>query len=161
VGRVVVPFDPMDPASVRRAERRYERELLKFERKVDQFLAEIAELGRSTAESGYGGMITVTVEPISNGYAINAAGEDIIFLEFGAGDSVNSGNIFAGQTGVDVRPGSYSEQNPRQPRPSYHIDGFWIFGNTIYTQVRPRNAMQGAWDTVLQQWRDVAERVFS
>ena len=157
MGKVVIYVDPTNPASIRRAERRFKAEKRRFEQKVDEFLAEIAELGRSEAESGYGGVISVTVEPIANGYAIIASGEGIVFLEFGAGDTVNSGNIFAGQTGVDVRSGSYSETHAQQ----YSTAGFWLFGGVKYTEVRPRNAMQGAWDKVLSEWRDVAERVFS
>ena len=157
----VIDIDPLDPFSVLRASIQYNRLVREFKEKVDIFLQEIANLGRDTFDAlGYtadSGEITVTVEEMDDGYRINAAGKGIIFLEFGAGDTVNSGNKYAAEMPFDVRPGSYSEINEHQ----YELSGRWIFGGVVYTQIMPRNGMQTAWETIMQNWRDIAERVFT
>lgn len=157
----VIDLDPFNPFSVLRAEILYSRLRREFDQKVDIFLQEIANLGRDTFDAlGYtvdGGEITVTVEEIENGYAINAAGKGIVFLEFGAGETVNSGNKYASQMPFEVRPGSYSEINDHQ----FELAGKWVFGGVVYTHIAPRNGMQTAWETIMQNWRDIAERVFA
>ena len=165
MGRHVIRYDPFDPASIRLAEREYRRLLKRFDRKVDEFLLAIAELGRDTAQAAYGGGAAVTVEQIPNGYAIIAAGKGVVFLEFGAGDTVNTANRYANMMPFEVRSGAYSEQNydanNNSPRPSYHLDGKWEFGGVEYTQITPTNAMQTTYDTIMEQWRSIAERIFS
>ena len=157
----VIDIDPFNPFSVLRASVQYKRIVREFDEKVDIFLNEIANLGRDVFdELGYtvdGGEITVTVEEIENGYAINAAGQGVVFLEFGAGDTVASGNRYASLMPFDVRSGSYSEQNDHQ----YELTGRWVFGGVVYTEIAPRNGMQTAWETIMQNWRDIAERVFA
>ena len=157
----VIDLDPLDPFSVLWAGIKYRRIVAEFNQKVDTFLEEIANLGRDTFDAlGYtvdGGEITVTVEEIEDGYMINAAGKGIVFLEFGAGDTVNSGNKYASLMPFDVRPGSYSEINDHQ----YELTGRWVFGGVVYTEIAPRNGMQTAWETIMQNWRDIAERVFA
>lgn len=153
----VIRVDPLNPFSVAHAQIAYRRLLREFDRKVDIFLERIAEHAREVADQGYGGAVNVTVEPIDNGYAIIAEGRAVGFLEFGAGDTVNSGNMFADQVDYEVRSGSYSETHARQ----YELMGRWVFGGIVYTQVTPRNAMQGAWDSVQQEWRSIAEEVFT
>lgn len=157
----VIDLDPFNPFSVLRAEILYSKLRREFDQKVDIFLQEIANLGRDTFDAlGYtvdGGEITVTVEEIENGYAINAAGKGIVFLEFGAGETVNSGNKYASQMPFEVRPGSYSEINDHQ----FELAGKWVFGGVVYTHIAPRNGMQTAWETIMQNWRDIAERVFA
>jgi len=164
VANHVIHVNPLNPLSIMYAELQYRMLKREFDRKVDVFIARVAELGRSTADEAYGGAVTVTAEPIENGYAIIASGEAVGFLEFGAGDATTP-NEFAAQVSYDVRPGSWSERHydaaTNKPRPSYHIDGKWEFNGVIYTEIRPRNAMQSAWETVQQEWRAIAEEVFA
>ena len=157
----VIKVDPLSPRSVDRAIEECRRLKKEFDKKVDIFLERLANLGRSTLDGlGYtvdGGSITVTVEKIDNGYCINAAGKGIVFLEFGAGDTVASGNRYAGQMPFEVRPGSYSETHAHQ----YSDYGIWIFGGVVYTEIRPRNGMQTVWETIMQEWRSIAKEVFA
>lgn len=156
-----ISVNPLSPRSVARAIDELERLEKEFDKKVDIFLERLANLGRTTLDGlGYtvdGGEITVSVEKIDNGYCINAAGKGIVFLEFGAGDTVASGNRYAGQMPFDVRPGSYSETHEQQ----YSTYGIWIFGGVIYTEIMPRNGMQTVWETIMQEWRSIAKEVFS
>lgn len=123
---------------------------------VEEFLAEVAALGQEVAQGYYGGGASVIVEPIDNGYAIIASGRGVVFLEFGAGNTVNTGNIFASDMPFEVRSGSWSESHAHQ----YELTGRWVFGGMVYSQVTPRNAMQNAHDKILEDWRSIAERVF-
>lgn len=162
----VIYLDPYSPGSVWKANRAYKKCLQEFDQKVDEFLEALAERGREVLDGlGYtvdGGEITVTVEPIENGYCINAAGKGVIFLEFGAGDTVNSGNKYAPLMPFDVRSGSFSEDNAKQYSTTKEIfgNGFWEFGGVRYTQITPRNGMQTVFDTLMQEWHDIAKRIF-
>lgn len=163
----VIELDPLDPFSVMAAGIKYRRLLREFDQKVDQFLEELAERGKEVlGELGYtpdAGEITVTVEPIDNGYMINAAGKGVVFLEFGAGDTVNSGNKYAELMPFDVESGSYSEENNGMYSITQQLfsQGYWEFGGVRYTQITPRNGMQTVWETLMQEWRDIAKRVFA
>lgn len=156
VANHIINVNPLNPLSAIIAARRYQRILYEFDRKVDIFIAEVAELARETAQNAFGSSVVVTAEPIENGYAIIASGSAIGFLEFGAGDSA-AADTFANQVSYEVRPGSWSETHAKE----YSDRGFWVFGGVIYTQVPPTHAMQQAWDAVHEQWSDIAERVFA
>lgn len=155
-----IEIDPLSPLSVWRARGEYYRILREFDDKVDIFLRRLADRGREVFDSlGYtvdGGEITVTVERIEDGYCIDAAGQGVIFLEFGAGDAT-IGDKYASMMPFDVSPGSYSETHDQQ----YSTYGQWVFGGILYTEVLPRNGMQRAWETVMQEWRDIAREVFA
>ena len=156
-----ISVDLLSPRSVDRALEELRKLEEEFDKKVNIFLERLANLGRETLDGlGYtvdSGAITVTVEKIDDGYCINAAGQGIVFLEFGAGDTVASGNRYAGQMPFEVRPGSYSETHAQQ----YSNYGIWIFGGVIYTEIMPRNGMQTVWETIMQEWRSIAKEVFS
>lgn len=162
MSNVVVNVNPLSLTSIINAQRVYEREWRSFNRKVDQFLIELAEYGAQTVLNLYGGSINVTVEPINNGYAVLANGEAVGFLEFGAGAAVTP-NEFAEQVPYEVRPGSWSETHAKMYSSTLQNFGlgWWVFGGTIYYEVQPRGGMQGAWETVQKDWRSIAERVFS
>ena len=155
-----IDIDPTSPLSVLKASVKYHKIKQEFDDKVDVFLRRLAERGKEVFDSlGYttdGGEITVTVEAIDNGYCIDAAGQGVVFLEFGAGDAT-IGDKYAAYMPFPVAPGSYSETHDQQ----YSTYGQWMFGGILYTEVLPRNGMQRAWETVMQEWRDIAMEVFA
>ena len=163
----VIELDPLDPFSVMSAGIKYRRYIKEFDQKVDIFLERLAERGREVLdELGYtvdGGEITVTVEPIDGGYMINAAGKGVVFLEFGAGDTVDSGNRYAEMMPFPVESGSYSEANDGMYALTQQVfgQGWWEFGGVKYTEIMPRNGMQTVWETLMQEWRDIAREVFA
>ena len=156
----VIEVDPLSSTSLLMAEIKFRLLHRQFERKVNEFIHELGEIGRDTAELWYGDTIHVTLEEIPDGVAINANGKHVVFLEFGAGDAVNSANRYAGtveeESGMEIRPGSYSEINAHQ----YERTGQWVFGGVIYTEVQPRNAMEHTYEVIQQEMREVARRVF-
>ena len=158
----VVNIDPFNPMSVAKAQRIYYEEWRDFNRKVDDFLLEVASLGQRYAEMLYGGApVTVTLESIGGGYAVVANGDKIGIFEFGAGDSAQA-NDFAEQVPYAVAPGSWSEIHSKgRFHPNYAEDRYWEFGGMRYTAIKGHHAMQGAWDIIQEEWRAIAERVFS
>lgn len=155
----VIEYDPFSVISVLQAEEEYKRYKQEFDIKVRKFLKELAERGREVLDSlGYtaeSGEIRVTIEEIDNGYCINASGKGVVFLEFGAGDAT-IGDKYADMMPFEVAPGSYSETHDQQ----YSTYGQWVFGSVIYTEILPRNGMQRVWETLMQEWRGIAKRVF-
>lgn len=163
----VIELDPLDPFSVIAAGLKYRRIMRQFDQKVDEFLERLAERGREVLdELGYtadGGEIVVTVEEIDNGYCINAAGKGVVFIEFGAGDTVNAGNRYAPLMPFPVESGSYSEANDGMYYITQQVfgQGWWEFGGVKYTEIMPRNGMQTVYETLMQEWREIAREVFA
>ena len=159
--RVVVDLDPFNPASVDRANRILMEEQQRFERNVARFMVELAEIGRQAAQGAYGAAVSVTLEPLDDGVSIKADGRAVVFLEFGAGAAVNSGNRYADDMPFEVSRGSYSDsKNPPGP---YAQSGYdhWYFGGVKYTEITPRNGMQKAYDEIMSHIQSVARTVFS
>lgn len=156
----VIKIDLLDPFSLSAAERETMRLAREFDRKVDEFVREIASIGAQAAAGAYGGRVGVSIEGIGNGFSICADGQQVVFIEFGAGSAVNTGNMFAGQMPFEVRQGSYSDsKNPPGP---YAKSGyrFWKFGGNLYTEIVPANGMENAHKAMMQDMRNVAMRVF-
>ena len=156
----VIRLDPLNPASVAAAEEETRELMEDFDRKVDEFIQEIAKIGEQAAAGAYGGAVAVTLESIDGGFSICADGKQVVFVEFGAGATVESGNVFAGQMPFEVRQGSYSDsKNPPGP---YAQSGYnhWWYGGTKYTEVQPRSGMEKAHEAMMQDMQNVAMMVF-
>lgn len=152
----VINLDPFNPMSVMRADRLLKRYIREFEEKVDIFMEELANFGAEVAQAAYGGEVSVTVEAIENGFAIIASGRRVAFLEFGAGDTVDSGNIFASEMPFEVRSGSWSETHAHE----YERKQRWHYEGTMYTAIAPTDAMQTAYEQIMDNWQAIAEEVF-
>ena len=157
MGHHVISLDPFNPFSVMAAQQETRRLMEEFDRKVDEFIREVAEIGAKAAEGSYGGSVTVTIEGYDDGVSICADGKAVVFMEFGSGSAVATGNMFAGEMPFEVRPGSWSEQHAHQ----YERLGYWIFGGQKFTEVAPRNGMENAHKAIQQDMWNVAMRVFA
>ena len=152
-----INIDINKPDSIDKAIEKLEEIQRELDRKMEQFLQEIAEVGRKAAADAYGSAVTVTADPVGNNeYVISANGKAVVFLEFGAGDATEPGHRFANEMPFDVQPGSYSRENAQM----YYKNGFWIFGGRMYTEVKPRHGMLRAYEAVMQEIPNVAKRVF-
>lgn len=160
----VINLDPTSVTSIMRAMRELQEAQRNFESNVNRFLQRLAEIGRDAAQTAYGsgGAVHVTAEPIDNGYAIIADGRAVAFLEFGAGDTVNSANRYADEMPFEVSSGSWSRSHEdRWGRPGpYARFGYWVFGGTRYTEIQPRNGMEQAYEAVMREIRNVVREVF-
>ncbi len=161
---VVVDIDLFNPRSIDLANRTLHEEIERFNQKVNEFIQRLAEIGQQAAQGAYGngGAVIVTLEPLENGVAILADGDAVVFLEFGAGDTVNTANRYADVMPFEISSGSYSRQNvDRWGRPGMYAQyGYWVFGGTRYTEIQPRNGMQHAYDEIMSRIRSAAQEVF-
>ena len=154
----VINIDPLNPNSIARAEKEIERIMKDIDRKVNLFIHELARIGQSAAQGAYGAAVSVSLVESENGVTISADGEAVVFLEFGAGSSTNSANMYANEMPFPVQRGSYSDANHGEYQAT-HYD-HWTFGGVEMTAVEPRNGMQKAYEAIMQDIASVAKRVF-
>lgn len=148
-----------------------------LDRKLDEFLKGLAEIGLATASVGYSNFvlhegipsgkdvdwyettpeINVTVEPIENGYAVVAEGREVLFVEFGAGVYYNGSEAYPGERpeGV-VGIGQYGR--------GYGNRDAWAFddggGKVITRGNMPAAAMYWASEDIKRNIEQVAKEVF-
>lgn len=93
--------------------------------------------------------------PMKNGYKIVCEGEDVLFIEFGAGDQAGSENGNYDAVPASARPGSWSETHSQQ----YSKYGYWYFGGHKFTTVAPSPAFYYAYEYMVQNLPQVAKDV--
>lgn len=114
-------------------------------RKLMEEARDIAELKYSLQGNGnndYESSITW----IPNGWKLTMSGEDIGFLEFGAGVFTEADD-FAQEVSYPVKPGSWSESHDHSSNPNaryFAKNGFWWWNNIRYTGLYPTRGMQEA-----------------
>lgn len=140
----------------------YQKDL---ERKGKEICRRLADYGKSLAVTAYSGTqydgnkdVSVTVEERTNGYAIVASGETVLFLEFGAGVTYGYGHPQADQFGMG--PGTYPDGKGHWDDPN----GWWIpksagGGHTYGNE--PSMAMYNAAKDLRAEIERVAREVFS
>ena len=89
---------------------------------------------------------------------LTASGEDVGFLEFGAGATVATDDPFVEQVGYTVDSASWSATHPStNPHTvKYWSHGYWLWGETRdsqipYTEIEPTLGMQQALDHMNRQ----------
>lgn len=127
---------------------------------MDRKLAELAErlcqIGEPIIHQIHGHHSRVWSEPTANGYRIVAEGEDVLFIEFGAGDAAGSDNGLYDAVPAVARPGSWSETHAQQ----YSRYGFWFFAGQKITEVPTSPAFYYAYEAMVQNLPRIAEEVF-
>ena len=140
--------------------RQYEREI---KPKLDEICRRLAEIGAAEARKHLvyaDGNDDATIQPIvkiENGYKIVMSGEDVYFIEFGAGDSAG---MFYGEglpeTSVPIYPGSYSETHAGQ----YAKWHYWFYHGQIMSSIDVQMPMYYAGKAIRENAKKVAEEVF-
>lgn len=90
------------------------------------------------------------------GYQIVAEGEDLLFIEFGAGDAAGSENALYDAVPDEARPGTWSMNHAQM----YSRYGFWVFGGRIFREVQPTPAFYYAYEAMVQNLPMIAREVF-
>lgn len=93
---------------------------------------------------------TTTVERVPGGATLIASGEDIGFLEFGAGVFTEA-DEFASQVGYPVQAWSWSDSHMHSTNPNARYgskNGFWWYSGIRYTGLAPMRGMQHALDHI-------------
>ncbi len=132
--------------------------------KTDELLERLAILGASTASirfsrAIYTGLkdVTVTVEPIGNGWLVKAEGQSVLFLEFGSGITYGEGHPKAAEYGMG--PGTYPQGKGHWDDPKgWYLPkdkgGGHTYGNP------PAMAMYEARTTIEQELTRIVKEVF-
>lgn len=90
-----------------------------WDRKINEVLRRLAEIGATKASLGFSRAVytgdndvSVSVEPIENGYSIIASGEAVLFIEFGSGVTYGYGHPEPMEYGPGTYPGKGHWDDP-------------------------------------------------
>lgn len=137
------------------------RELGKYqdriEQKTAQLVDELVDGGAEMAKFAFGS--TATVDKISeNGVGIiEAVGENLTIMEFGAGVATMEESPLAKNAPHPVKQWEYSRTVGSGEG---FLTGRWHFGGIPYDRVEPRHGMLDAMDYIINNLEDKARSVF-
>lgn len=124
-----------------------------IEAKLANIAKRLCEVGEPIIRQTHGKHASgIWSEETPDGYKIVAEGEDLLFIEFGAGDMAGTTSVLYDQVPVSVRPGSWSETHARQ----YSTQGFWYFGGKLYRETVPHPAFYHAYEAMVQALPQIA-----
>lgn len=129
---------------------------LNIDERLDRIAKRLCEVGEPIIRQTHGHHAKVWYEQTSTGYRIVAEGQDILFIEFGAGDMAGTTVILYDQVPAVVRPGSWSETHAQQ----YSTQGFWFFGGKMYRETVPHPAFYYAYQAMVQALQQIATEEF-
>lgn len=146
-----------------------------WDKKMDTLLERLATLGATSATLGFRRAIytgdkdvNVSVEKRGNGYVIHAEGEDVLFIEFGAGIRYGSGHPQSTEFGMGA--GTYPSTKGRKAADGKfylnweHPDGWWLpkeaGGEHTYGNP-PAMVMYRAAREIEQEIEHIAKEVFN
>ena len=162
----VIIVDPLNLGSIRDAVAELKAQKEEIERKTDEVLNRLAELGKSVAEAHYASgilddndSVRVYVEPSALGYSIIAEGEDVCFLEFGTGVAAGNGyDTSVIEPPVSIEPASWSSTKGTGEFAKY---GSWHHDGRKYIMTVPRMGMYHAVKEIQRQYKEIAKEVFN
>lgn len=155
-----ITINPFDKESINTALKQIKQYKRDFQRKEQDFLRRVAELGVNVAQTGFAQAVydgdkdvSVTLVKTSNGYSIVASGETVGFIEFGTGIR----NREWDSTGMDYTPpthGTYGKGRGANPKGWYYAPGHHTYGHV------PAEAMKNARDEMVARVIQIAREVF-
>lgn len=159
-----ITFSALDLESIRSAAKQTRAVAAQMEEMATEICRRLAEIGVQVANiyyipEGWSGNtdVTVTAEPIPNGYKVVASGKDVFFMEFGAGVTAGLGYDASEITPpVSIEPGSWSETHKRQ----YSEKGYWYYKKQMFDGLAPQMGMYHGHKEVRQRVEEVVKEVF-
>lgn len=147
------------PASIERLQSDLEKEAKEFDKKLETFLDRLADVAMQTAQSGFGGATTVTIQKGNGARKIIAAGTDeAYFVEFGTGVYAGTNNAQYLSVPSIVYPGSYSVTK------GAHTWSAWLnAGNSEESypyNSAPKSPMYHAYEAIKLNADRIAKEVF-
>ena len=135
--------------------------LNRIDEPMQELCRELCEMAQGVVESKYSTWGSASgntdfrteIEKTPDGYRLIASGEDIGFLEFGAG-AFTDADEFADQVGYAIYPGSWSESEGTR---AYADRGFWLYHNVHYTGITPSRGMHYALEEILNEIEERAK----
>lgn len=135
---------------------RLERVLPQAVKNAAQRLAEgakqVADIGFGMSDQFGNYDYTVTVESNDDGSIVIASGDDVLFLEFGAGKGTDPSDIMVRDTEVPIVEGSWSKERGTGEFARY---GSWHYKKNHFYLLEPTNAMQHAYDWIQQNGEQI------
>ena len=158
-----IKVNVLDPASIQSAIRELDEYKKWIERKTDELVRRLADMGAVNVSLGFSRAIytgdknvNVTVEQRGpNSYAIVASGQSILFIEFGSGITYGYGHPQAGEFGYG--PGTYPSDKGHWDDPH----GWWIPGGQHTYGNPPAMAMYNTAKELRARLAEIAKEVFS
>ena len=96
------------------------------------------------------------INPIANGCSIVAEGTDVLFIEFGTGDSAGVMDALYDAVPPEVGQGTWSATHAQM----YTRYGFWVFAGTVYHETPPHPVFYYAYQDMVQAIPRIAREVF-
>lgn len=160
--------DPYEPSSYDAAIKEIEAYKKWVNEKSMELCKRLADIGLSVAQiyfipSNGNTDVTLSVEPLNNGYLLKADGEDVCFMEFGAGVTAGLGYDTSKITPpVSIEPDSWSAaHNGMFHRMGGYPRGYWFYKKQIYNAIVPQMGMYHAVNEMVQRIEQVATEVFA
>ena len=161
-----VTVNVFDPRDMKIATDEIAEYLADLQEKGNQICERLASIGALRASIGFSSAIypgvndvSISVEPISNGWAIHARGNAVLFIEFGAGATLGYGHPEAKAEGYG--PGTYNPDYPTPENPNWRNPKGWWYGDGQHTYGNPpAAAMYYAKEEVIRNIEQVAREVF-
>lgn len=161
-----VTVNVFDPRDMQIATDEIAEYLADLQEKGNQICERLASIGALRASIGFssaiypsGNDVSISVEPISNGWAIHARGNAVLFIEFGAGATLGYGHPEAKAEGYG--PGTYNPDYPTPENPNWRNTKGWWYGDGQHTYGNPpAAAMYYAKEEVIRNIEQVAREVF-
>ena len=162
--------DPYDPASYDAAIKEIKAYKKWAKEKVNELCRRLAEIGLQVAQiyfipEAWNGNtdVELSVEPVNNGYLLKASGEDVCFMEFGAGVTAGLGYDTKDITPpVDIEPGSWSKAHDGMfEKKGGYPNGHWYYNGQPMNAIVPQMGMYHAAKEMKQRVEQVAKEVFS
>ena len=161
-----IKVDLLDPSSIQKAIDALENRQGWIGQKCKELAKRLAEIGMNEAQVAYYGAINegngdvaVRIYETPTGYAIEAYGNDVFFVEFGTGISAGNGYDTSEITPpVSIEPGSYSQSIGSGKFSKDHP--YWWYNGKRYTGTRPYMGMYHASKAIKQNIEKVAKEVF-
>lgn len=133
-----------------------------WDRKIKEVLRKLAEIGATKASLAFSRAVytgdndvSVSVEPIENGYSIIASGEAVLFIEFGSGVTYGYGHPEPMEYGPGTYPGKGHWDDPNGWYLPKSKGGEHTYGNP------PSAAMYRTGKELQQEILRIAREVFA
>lgn len=152
----------LNATSINRAIKQIKKLDAEWDRKIDLLLQRLAVLGATKATLGFSRAVytgdndvSISVDPIENGYVIRASGESVLFIEFGSGVTYGYGHPKPMQYGPGTYPGKGHWDDPNGWYLPKDKGGGHTYGNP------PAAAMYNAGKDMEREVLRIAREVFN
>lgn len=137
------------------------QKLLDVKARVAEIAKRLCEVGEPIIRATHGNHARVWTEPTENGYKISAEGEDVLFIEFGAGDATGIMAKEYDQVPSVVRPSSWSEAHGGEyAATGGYLKGHWHFAGQEIHETEPNPSFYYAYKAMVEALPQIAQEVF-